>query len=282
MLHADRDMADRSRAEGREQPRDCPGRQAEIAARYAGILALRPESRDFARQFFLALAERSQWDFCLEAALHWCGDGLERFPRDAELLLTAGSVHEEAATLLSPAMGLRLAIASARQREATRKSAGERDWWLKQARRYLSEAVAADEGLVLARVRLGRILWRLGEGDAARAALEAAIERSTTPGDTYLARLFLGRVHEDARQLGPAVEQYSLAVELEPQGQSAAVALSHALRLTGDAAGAVRVLRESVAHAGRRAARDVYWDYLAGNAASADERFAELRRETLE
>jgi hypothetical protein len=51
--------------------------------------------------------------------------------------------------------------------------------WLKEAARHFTDAVANKPDLVLARARLGRVLWRLGQADAAREALAAA---SRSPG----------------------------------------------------------------------------------------------------
>jgi len=61
MLHADRDSAEQPVSSEPEQPRPCPGWQARLAGRYAALLARLPDTRDFARRFFLAMAQRCQW-----------------------------------------------------------------------------------------------------------------------------------------------------------------------------------------------------------------------------
>jgi tetratricopeptide (TPR) repeat protein len=241
-----------------------------------------PESRDFVRRFMLGMAEQSQRDFCLKDALRWSERGLELFPGDAELLQTAGGVYEEAATVPSAARVLAKMVVAARSERALRSMPAKRAWAFGKARRFFADAVRSDEGLVLARLRLGRVSWRLGDNDGARAALEAAIARSTDASDLYLGRLFLGRVHEDAGRLDAALREYARAVAHDPQGQAAAVALAHAQVLAGDAAGARRTLNGVLPHAGRRAARDFYWDYLAIDPASAEARFDRLRREASE
>ena len=65
MLHLDLDYAKRPESAGTEQRRRCPGTQAAIAARYAGLLAGQEETRSFARRFFVSLAQSCQWDACL-------------------------------------------------------------------------------------------------------------------------------------------------------------------------------------------------------------------------
>jgi tetratricopeptide (TPR) repeat protein len=280
MLHMDLDEAERPAAEGREQARPCPGRHAGVAARYARLLAWRPETKDFSRRFFVALAHRSQWDACMPDAQRWAGEGLKLFPRDPELLLAAGSALEESATLwlgvsvASPAM-------TTSYRQAALHAASDRRAFFERARGMYADAAAADPDRVPARVRLGRVLWRLGRLPEAQAALDDAVSRPAEADVLYLAHLFLGRVHEDAGRLEPALRHYRLALALDPQAQTAATALSHALRLAGEDEESRQVLRRALDMAGRRR-RDAYWDYLAGDAARVEDEFAALRQESLE
>jgi tetratricopeptide (TPR) repeat protein len=267
MLHADRDKTEHPEPVGREETPNCPGAQARIADRYAAILARDPATRSFAQRFFLTAALHGQHRACFDDALLEAHAGLELFPRDAELRLTAGCVLEEKAFL-------------------TRVSSRD-DWpsalpqeWLKDARRDLADAVAIDPDLILARVRLGRVLWRLGQAEPAREALETAAARAREPDHRYLAHLFLGRIHEDAQRLDQALSEYRRAVDIHPEGQSAAVALSHALQLTGDMEGSREALARGLTDG--RMLRDPYSGYLAGNTVAADRMDAALHREALE
>lgn len=282
MLHVDFDEAERPEASGTEQPRRCPGKQVDIAARYARLLAGNERTTGFARRFFVALAHRSQWDACFPEAQRWAREGLKLFPRDPELLLAAGSVLEESATIWTGAPTVVSPAMAPRYRASARDAAAERAERYKEARAFFEDAVAADDGLILARIRLGRVRWRLGENEAAGAALEDAVARSADPQLLYLAHLFLGQVHEDAGRLGQAVDHYRLCLGLDPGAQAAAVALAHALGRAGDAEGARGVLRRALAQGGRRVRRDAYWDYLACQAAHAPERFDALRQESLQ
>ena len=265
MLHTDRDEVERPEPSGREQIPQCPGPHARIAGRYAALLARDPETRDFARRLFLARAQQWQLKACFEDALRGARDGLALFPRDAELLLTAGSVLEERAVLATSSGG-----------EAARL---RRDW-LNQARRELTDAVTSDPDLALARVRLGRVLWRLGQPEAARAALEAALPHAREAKDGYLAHLFLGRIQEDAKRLDQALAEYRQAVDVHPEAQSAAIALSHALQLTGEPEASRQALTRGLGNP--LSARDAYWDYLVSNARRTDELLDTLHREALE
>jgi tetratricopeptide (TPR) repeat protein len=267
MLHADRDKAEQPEPGGREETPRCPGRHAKIAGRYAALLARDPQTQDFARRFFLTTALLWQHRACFEDAILEARAGLELFPREAQLLLTRGSVLEERAILTT---------AGPRSDEP---NALPQDW-LKEARRDFTDAIAFDPDLVLARVRLGRVLWRLKQPEPAREALEVALVRAREPDHRYLAHLFLGRIHEDAQRLDQAVAEYRAAAQVYPEGQSAAVALSHALQLAGEAEEARRAMARGLTD-GRRA-RDAFSDYLACNTEGADRMEADLHRESLQ
>ena len=89
----------------------------------------------------------------------------------------------------------------------------------RQARSFFEDAIASDDGLTLARVRLGRVQWRLGEREAGQAALEKAVERSADPQLSYLAHLFLGRVHEDSGRLPAQVGPHQRRPLRDRRGQ---------------------------------------------------------------
>jgi tetratricopeptide (TPR) repeat protein len=277
MLHWDRDRAEQPPRAGVEQPQACPGPLATIAGRFARVLARNVPQDDFARRFFRMVVTSCQWDACFEAAERWAGEAIALYPLDAELLLTRGSVREESATLTtreSPAAGVPGSVEPSA--EAVR-----REGW-KHARRDLEEALRLDPGLGLARLRLGRVLWRLGEPEPARQQLEQALPSLRATGHVYLAHLFLGRTQQDAGRLDEAIGEYRLAVALHPSALSAAVALSSALRLAGDADAGRSALRQGLESAGRRRGRDPHWDYQVVNAVELASLLDELYRETLE
>jgi hypothetical protein len=199
MLHVDLDEAGRPKDAGvmrrTEQPRVCPGKQVLIASRYAGLLAWQEETKGFARRFFVALSHNCQWDCCLLNAERWARDGLKLFPRDPELLLAVGSVLEESATLWPGGSTVenpganwvprppRLPRSPSSFHEVARADAAERERVARyrQARALYEDAIAADDGLTLARVRLGRVLWRLGNREAAQAASVIGSHSHHTP-----------------------------------------------------------------------------------------------------
>ena len=282
MLHADKDGEDRPPTAGSEQPRRCPGIQAALAGRYAALLARGAGSWDFARRFFLGMVLRCQWDFCLEHAQRWAHDGLKLFPKDAALLLGLASVLEESATLAEIKTAEGLAGLPQRRRDEVQRSVAARTQRFQEARSYFEQALLADPSSALARVRLGRVLWRLGQNEAARVTLEQAVRQEPAGDVLYLARLFLGRVHEDLGHLDQAAAEYRLALALDPQAQAAAVALSHVVRSIGEVEDSRELLSRALSHARRRQGRDAYWEYLTRNALHYEALFDALRRETLQ
>ena len=275
MLHWDRDRAELPSPEGVEQLRQCPGPLARLAGRLARVLARRPATADFARRFFRMVVMSCQWDACFDAAESWAGEAIEIFPRDAKLLLARGSVREESATL--GARTPRVTDASS----AESLAASARRSGLQKARRDLEGALGIDASLGLARVRLGRVLWRLGEPELARQQLEAALPSLRHVDHVYLAHLFLGRIQQDAGRLQDAISEYRLAAALHPSALSAGVALSNALLVAGDAEGARLALRQGIRNAGRRLERDPHWDYQVVKAADLEALVEALHRESL-
>lgn len=273
MLHAEADRSQHAGvgSVGVEQQRACPGRLANWAGRYAVLLARNNATRDFSRRFFVAMTHGCQWDACFDEAESWARRGLKQFPGDAQLSLDLGSVLEERATL-------RASLAGAAH---AGDAAGLQDEF-REAQRELTQAVSRDPNLVLAKVRLGRVLWRLGQPALAQKTLQEAITSARVPRQAYLAHLFLGQVYEDAHRLDQAEAEYRRALEIDPRAQAAAVALSHALRLAGDVEGSRRVLAGGLASAQRRPTPDVYWDYLVANAVDHAELFDALLREAQE
>jgi tetratricopeptide (TPR) repeat protein len=279
MLHADRDILDHPRSAATEQTRPCSGEQARRAGQIAAILAGRDGTRDFARRFFLAMANRSQWDFCLDTAQQWALEGLALFPRDPDLLLALGSTLEEKATLAALPSGSPTLLSGFRRTRGVTDPTGDRTRWFDEAERILAAAVTADPQMVEARIRLGRVQWRLAKDQLALHTLEEAVRRSGPPPFPHLAHLFLGQALERVGRMSEAVPHFEEALQLEPESQCAAVALSHARLVSGDALGARRFLEETLVHARRRGERDPYWDYPASNAGSADGTLLALRRE---
>lgn len=282
MLHTDRDAYERLQSPVVESVRECGINQHGGYARaLVGLLMVQSDrSREFARRWLTAMALSSHWDLCLDDVVRWTHEGLKWFPKDAELLLIQGTAGEVAGSLMPPRTDL--FFANTTDRNAGLAEAGRRFHELSEARSDLEAALAITPDLHEARLRLGRVLWRLEKPQEARVALQALIERAQEPWILYLGHLFLGRVLEDAGNLPAAVEHYRAALAIDPGAQAAAVALSQVLLLTGDDAESRQVLGHALAHAPRGQPRDAYMSYHLGRSNLAEGMLDALRAETLE
>jgi tetratricopeptide (TPR) repeat protein len=269
LLHADREVRENLRAPVSEQaPPSCRvGAHARAVERLADVLqAVDRGAPDFLREFYLGLARHAHWSHCLGIAQYWAHAGLARVPRDGPLLLTLGIAAENDAFHL---------------RAPTSRSQGmsgkQRDLW-EDAQRTFEEALLADPELHEARLRLGRVLMRLGKIENARACFEAVAAKDAEDAVTFLARMFLGRVEQDAGRLAEAEKEYVAALELKPASQPATVAVSHVRQLQGDTEGARAVLQRFLAYAHRRTEIDPFINYLMAHTASGERLLEELRR----
>jgi tetratricopeptide (TPR) repeat protein len=264
MLHTDRRLLERGGRVGTETPPACQSPHTDPAGRIAEYLLLDPAvGTAFVRRWFIAAALADQWDGCFKDALRWIDAGAEWFPADPEILLTRGTLYETIAALPSslprppanPRPGFRVVMASETERSRQ----------LNEARRSLERAVAASPELDIARVRLGRVLWRLGKGDDARRILEGVLARSQDDAVLHLAHLFLARVHQDADRHDAALRALRAAYDLQPTSQAAAIGLADALQREGEAEAARATVEKALAEAGRRTPPQSFWDYIFGN-----------------
>ena len=99
LLHWDLDRADQPSPGGVEQPRRCPGFAAGLAGQFNRLVSRKPGTSGFARRFFRMVVLSCQWDACFVDAESFANNAVDSFPKDAELLLTRGSVREEVATI---------------------------------------------------------------------------------------------------------------------------------------------------------------------------------------
>jgi tetratricopeptide (TPR) repeat protein len=264
-----------------EQPRACPGRIAFLAGRYAALLALRPDAGDFPSRFFLYMVLRCHWDACLTDGLQWGREGVALFPRDPSLLFSLGADLEEIAVLGAGDVTTVSIPLGAQQRAMmiTRAREQKKLELYRESRHFYESALKLDPERGLARLRLGVVSWRLHDMESARAALQQVTEQSHEAKSLFLAHLYLGRVQEDESRFDDAESEYRLALSLDPGAQSAAVALSHLLRLQGDGDASRQVLLTALSRAPRRERRDAFWDYLGGSDEHIDALLAALHRE---
>jgi len=272
MLHTDR--AWRQRLALADVGLHCGPRDEDTFARLvAALLTARPDSRDYARRFFVATARRSLEALCLADVRGWTRAGLKWFPGDAELLLAEGTAAETAAVF-----GRSMALAQLRARLSDEERPDARRE-LERARDTFERALAADPSLLEARLRLGHALSRLGKHELARGELERVASAASAGEMRYLCQLFLARVHDASGRRAEAARAYREALAAAPAGQAAAIGLAQLLGRDGDGRPGRAVLTQSVAHAPRQGARDPYWSYPAGLDQPGDAALDALRAE---
>ena len=253
---------------------------AEIAHRMSVESSSDGHGRDFVRRWYEAVALQAQAETRWDDALAWTERGLKAFPGSPELLLVVASTEEVLAQRPTyPGSPVPALDAQARQPRDEAFQARERRTHLERAWQAARDAVGAAPQRTDLQLRLGRVTWRLGDLPSARATLVSAVERQPAGPEAYLARLFLGRVEQDAGQLSEAARSYEAAIALEPQCQAARLALSHVELLLGDEAAARREAEAAIRPAGWRSGIDPFWLYPWGVSGHARALLETLRRE---
>jgi tetratricopeptide (TPR) repeat protein len=253
---------------------------AEIAHRVSVESSSDGQGRDFVRRWYEAVALQAQAETRWDDALAWTERGLKAFPGSPELLLVVASTEEVLAQRPTYS-GSPIPVMDAQARQSLDEAfqARERRTHLERAGQAARDAVAAAPQRIDLQVRLGRVTWRLGDLPSARVTLASALERQPKGPDSYLARLFLGRVEQDAGRLAEAARSYEAAIALEPQCQAAHLALSHVELLLGDEAAARREAEAAIRPAGWRSGIDPFWLYPWGVSRRARALLETLRRE---
>jgi tetratricopeptide (TPR) repeat protein len=272
MLHTDASLQARARATTAARL------QETTATAIVELLRDEPERRGFVERWHVAMAGVAAADARWNDAQVWAERGLQALPGSAELALALGAVLETRATLEAPRWP-QLTGATAQQRTANQNRFLLTRERLERARRALVAALAAAPSLDEARLRLGRVQWRLGEAAEAKATFEQVAARTAAHDVVYLARVFSGRIAEDGGRFDEAVRAYEAAIALDGEDQAAYVALSQALLRLGDSIGARRAVEASLAPAGRRSHSDPFWNYGWGPGARISDRLEGLRRE---
>lgn len=271
LLHAERERADRRKVvEGSGGEPDCfVGPHGSMAEKLLKPTAEQPGGREFVAAFALAQSLHQRSLRCFQNALYWAELGLKSDSKAPALYFAAGLASESLGSFGggAPASAGREAISAQTPRGET---------ILEQARARYEKALSLDPGVVESRVRLGRMQGNAGKQEEARKNLALAVTQAEG-SVLYLARLFLGRVLEEAGDLDSAIAHYRRAAEPEPLPQSANVALAHALALKGDSGAARAVLVAALARAGRRVGEDPYWFYHVGDPAVGEALFERLR-----
>lgn len=233
-----------------------------------------PTADPFVPLWYRATAVHQLHHFDISAAMPHLGHATVLLRRDAPLWLFLGMAHD-----LRAAPHVQAAIASAALPTGyyvSIKSAREE---LERARAALERAVALDDGLVEAHVRLARVIGLHGEHDRAREHLRLALSRHPGTRISYFALLFLGRTEQHLGGADEARTAFERAARLFPQAQSPGFALAYLAASLGDAPAAAAATKATLA-LGMNAndGDDPWWRYFFPAAADVHQHVDELWR----
>lgn len=263
LLHVDREILDQFSPPVSEQVAQCGvGDQAKIIDHLTAVLLLiDPAAGDFLRPLYLAIAQQAQWSHCFNESRDWARAGLRFLPRDIPLKMALAVASETGAFFVLPPAPGSMDLPPSVQRRRDAEAARIRGLW-EAARQAFEDVLALSPDHAEARLRLGRVLWRLQKADEARACFEKILSKAGEASVQYLAHLFLGRVLEGRGDLSGAEEHYRVALSIEPDSGPAAVALSQVRFLRGDTESAREILATGLDAARRRRSFDPWVPYL--------------------
>jgi tetratricopeptide (TPR) repeat protein len=161
-------------------------------------------------------------------------DALKFFPSDAQLLFYAGILHEFLASPL---------LQNVELPPRGTKAYGSSESELKQARRFLEQAVALTPNFSEARLHLGRVLGLLGYPQESIAELQTAQAAIKDSQLLYYASLYLGHELKMVSRFEEARKQFEQAASLFPSAQTPLIALSQLARPLKDPDGEKRFVQ---------------------------------------
>ncbi len=223
------------------------GREA-TTARFGPTPGLEIRPRIDVRDFSVALAAAALAAGSPTTAHPFAERARRIAPLDPEVQLVYGCVAEGLA-----------------EEQLLRQRGSEAAAWRDQAAVALLDALALDEGLLEARLRLGRLLIVQGRSIEAESIIDEVEAHARDDRLRYLARLFLGRLAERQGRHDEAARAYTRALEAWPDSQAARLALGRAVERSSGPAAALPLVAASLA-ASRRLDRaaDPWWFYRFG------------------
>ncbi len=201
---------------------------------------------DFKSRWYLALGYYYQTNLKDLSAIEIFKMLLKESPGDAQILLAMGTVYEAGGSMFDrPRSKLSSLPSSGSMRVALQqklRAKRARDRKLRQAADVYRQALASSPDFAEARLRLGKVSQLLGEEEYGCSQFEWVIGESSDRYLVSLAHLFCGRLLEERNELPEAHHHYRSAVEAGPEWQVMHLALSHALRRSGDIKASAEVL----------------------------------------
>jgi tetratricopeptide (TPR) repeat protein len=227
-------------------------------------------SDEFVRLWYRAIAASFQNSYRLGSGTYHMERALEVMPRDPILLFYAGAMHE---ALASPRFQNIPVTAGALAHDLNFPTEHDQ---LRTAEGLLRDAVRAGAPPE-ARVRLGRVLGRLGSHAEAAAMLTQANPPADDARLGYFRELFLGTEQGALGKIDLARESLERAAHLFPTAQAPLIAMSDLFRRSGDRTAALHALQRLEALPDASGRVDPWWDYHHSYALDAGDQLAAVR-----
>jgi tetratricopeptide (TPR) repeat protein len=222
--------------DGRETGRREPSAHWGLALGIAKALADHKDPagpRVALRWFQTAGALFQLWADCSLLAAY-VEEGLGRWPDDARLLLSRGTLHQiyadprvqQFVRRQNDARPMTI-VRQVGPRRPTARGPMAAVWERQAAEADLRRALALDPTLVEARIRLAHVVGDRGNADDAVALAEAALITPLPPFFETYAALILGRNHARAGRFAAARAAFDRAAALAPDAQAPRIGLAH-------------------------------------------------------
>ncbi len=230
--------------------------QWDCARRLAGLNTWTKEQEAFLRAWYRAAGLLSLGSYGVDNAILLLDRGVLLFPDDPFLAFALGQAYEARGTFRNgrvPSVQPKLS------------SAAKKD--LHTAEGLYRELLNRDPLLWEARLRMGRCIWLDGRAEAALAELERTASGADPARLRYLAHLFIGDLYRRQSRMPEARQEFARAVEIWPDGQTAALGLAETLHTLGERSGAGAALEAAITERGGTPRIDPYHGYHFGDRA---------------
>ena len=198
------------------------------------------------------------------------------FPDAADLWFLSGCQHERLAT-----SAVQVVARTSVLPQGVVLDIGSERSELRDAETFFRRALALDQTLTDAHLRLGHALLTRGQFKDAADQLQLAVTASTDRLLQYFASLYLGAAEERLNQVEEARRLYRHAAELYPKAQSPRLALSALAWRRGEPETALSEIQSVGGPSGAAATSrhdDPWWDYYTLPERDVDTLFDALRR----
>jgi hypothetical protein len=199
----------------------------------------------------------------LQAATLAVRQGIAAFPRSADLQLMQGTLMElTARSETSDFRGVWRTPSTSDADFMDNRPIRRIENGLTDAAAAYQRALDLDPFLLSARLRLGWVYDVNNSASHAREQLRMVADRATSRELRYLAHLILGGLAEQEGRSDAAYEEYDTAHSIQPDAQTAHLALMRAARMTGHVDRAERLFAEYAARAS--GSEDPWWYFSIG------------------